>query len=97
MTAGEKTSVLVPLTLLPSPTAFSLVPLAPSQTGGARVRKTGSMGLTSYVFPNGKGNPFIGRRVDVNEWWAAAPESGAALPGRKHQEILSQQPMPHCL
>ena len=23
------------------------------------------------------------RRVDVKEWWAAAPESGAALAGRK--------------
>lgn len=43
-----------------------------------------------HVFPNGKGNPFIRRRVDVREWWAAAPDSEAALPGRKHQEILRQ-------
>ena len=48
------------------------------------------------VFPNGKGNAFTGRRVDVREGWAAAPDSKAAVPGRKHQEILSQGPMPHC-
>lgn len=42
-----------------------------------------------HVFPNGRGKPFTGSRVDVKEQRLMPPDQ-AALPGRKCQEILSQ-------